>query len=489
MKRIAVIGAGIGGLGVALRLAAKGHSVTVFEKNGVAGGKIGELQRSGYRFDTGPSLFTMPNFVEALFDLFDEPLEEYLPYQRLEETTRYFYEDGTVIHAFDQPGEFAAEIERKTNETKQSVLKFLQRSEKIYNITAEVFLYRSLHVLKNYFTKRYLSSMLRSPEIDAFTKMHKKNSSFFKDDRVVQLFDRYATYNGSNPYVAPATLNVIAHLEHNLGAFFPEEGMYSIIQSLVSLAERQGVAFRYNTKVEKVLLQDRRAVGVQIKGRAFSFDRIVSDVDIHTFYKHLLPDQRNRKKRSEDDLSSSALIFYWGMHKCFPELDLHNIFFSGNYKEEFHAIFEKKELFHDPTVYIFISSKKVPGDAPEGCENWYVMINVPPDSGQDWNRFILGARKNILDKVGRILNAQIEQYIDFEEIRAPKDLERETASWRGALYGKSSNKIMAAFNRHPNFSRKIKSLYFVGGSVHPGGGIPLCLSSAKIVADLISASS
>ena len=187
--------------------------------------------------------------------------------------------------------------------------------------------------------------------------------------------------------------------------------------------------------------------------------------------------------------SSSALIFYWGITKEFPQLDFHNIIFSDDYKTEFDYVFNRNSIYEDPTVYINISSKDEEGDAPVGHENWFVMINVPPNTGQDWDELIKNAKQNILKKLTRVLNEDISKLIDFEAILDPRTIESRTQSYQGALYGASSNNRFAAFLRHPNFKQGIKNLYFCGGSVHPGGGIPLCLLSGRIVSELIQKSS
>jgi phytoene dehydrogenase-like protein len=169
------------------------------------------------------------------------------------------------------------------------------------------------------------------------------------------------------------------------------------------------------------------------------------------------------------------------MKKTFPKLDLHNIFFSEDYKTEFDHIFKKGSIYHDPTVYVNITSKMTPSDAPEGCENWFTMINVPNNQGQDWDQMIIDAKSNILDKLSRMIGLNLSEYIAVEEILDPRTIESKTSSSLGALYGNSSNNLFSAFLRHANKSRRIKNLYFCGGSVHPGGGIPMCLSSAKII--------
>jgi phytoene dehydrogenase-like protein len=208
-------------------------------------------------------------------------------------------------------------------------------------------------------------------------------------------------------------------------------------------------------------------------------------MDVYFTYKQLLKDEQQPQKILKQERSSSALIFYWGIKKQFSSLGLHNIFFTNDYQEEFKHLFETKSVYHDPTVYINISSKHQPNDAPEGCENWFTMINVPNNIGQDWEQFKTQARANILKKLSKNFNQDIEALITTEAVLDPVTIEEKTSSYRGSLYGTSSNNQFAAFLRHANFSKKLKNLYFVGGSVHPGGGIPLALLSAKIVAEMI----
>jgi len=208
---------------------------------------------------------------------------------------------------------------------------------------------------------------------------------------------------------------------------------------------------------------------------------VVSNMDIVGTYEKLLNGEKKPTKLLNQPKSSSALIFYWGIKKNFKQLDLHNILFSDDYKTEFNHIFKGASIYHDPTVYVNITSTKKPDDAPEGCQNWFTMINVPNDQGQDWDTLIAEAKLNILSKLSNQLGENIEPLIEVEEILDPRKIELKTSSAQGALYGNSSNNKFAAFLRHPNFSSSIKNLYFCGGSVHPGGGIPLCLLSAKIV--------
>jgi phytoene dehydrogenase-like protein len=210
-------------------------------------------------------------------------------------------------------------------------------------------------------------------------------------------------------------------------------------------------------------------------------------MDIYFTYTKLLKYRKNLypKKILSQERSSSALIFYWGINKQFPQLDLHNIFFSADYKAEFDQIWLQKDIYSDPTVYLNISSKFKPDDATAGCENWFVMINVPSNTGQDWDKLIAETRANIITKLSTMLGEDVSKLIISESILDPRSIESRTSSYQGSIYGTSSNSQFAAFLRHANKSSKISNLYFCGGSVHPGGGIPLCLLSAKIVSDWI----
>jgi phytoene desaturase len=280
-------------------------------------------------------------------------------------------------------------------------------------------------------------------------------------------------------------MSMIPHLEMGLGTYFPERGMHQIPLSLYELACEQGVEFHFNTPVEEILTEKKKVRGIRVKGAEIQADLVVSNMDIYPTYRNLLPDHPAPERTLSQERSSSALIFYWGIRQEFPELDLHNIFFSEDYKEEFRQLFEAKGLSDDPTVYINITSKDRAGDAPEGCENWFVMINAPGDYGQDWEGLVSKARNSILGKLSRNLGQSVEDLIEVEEVLTPPGISGRTSSYRGALYGAASNNRFAAFLRHPNFSNRISGLYFAGGSVHPGGGIPLCLLSAKIVSNLV----
>jgi len=483
-KKAIVIGSGIAGIASAIRLRSKGYEVEVFEANSYPGGKLTEIKLGAYRFDAGPSLFTMPQYIEELFRVSGKEISDYFKYEKCDVSCKYFFEDGVVLNFFQDKSKLLDEVSSKLDIDTEPLKKHYESSEFIYNKTSGAFLEQSLHKFQNYFSKAILKCVLAIPRLKLFTTLHKDNVRNLNHPKLVQIFDRYATYNGSNPYKAPGILNVIPHLEQGFGTFFPEKGMHSITKSLVKLAEDIGVNFIFNSKVEEIKTIHNRVEGVVVNAKLISADVVICNSDIKPAYQYLIPNLKKPKKTLNQEPSSSAMIFYWGIKKNFQELDLHNIFFSEDYQNEFHQIFEEGLVSDDPTIYLNITSTHLPSDAPIDAQNWFVMVNVPSNNGQNWNEFREKIRSNVIQKLSRILKEDVEKLIEVEDYLDPIRIESRTSSFAGALYGASSNERTAAFFRHPNFS-KVKGLYFVGGSVHPGGGIPLCLLSAKIVDDIL----
>lgn len=487
-RNVIIIGSGVAGLSTAIRLAVQGFRVAVYEKNSSAGGKLTAFKKDGFNFDAGPSLFTQPQNVIELFEIAGEPIKKYFTYKPVAVACKYFYENGKIINAYTHSGQFVKELQEQVNEKPENVTRYLTQSKKVYDNIGTVFINHSLHKRKTWLHKRILKAFNTLRYSYIFQSLHKHNSSQFLAAETVQLFNRFATYNGSNPYKAPAMLSLIPHLEQNEGTFYPTGGMISITNALYRLAIDKGVQFHFNTAVERIIQHQGKVRGVVVAGNNIFADIVVSNADVYFTYKNLLSNQHKATKILQQERSSSALIFYWGISRQFPQLELHNIFFTGNYQQEFKAIFKLKELYDDPTVYINITSKEEASQAPAGKENWFVMVNVPANTGQNWQTLKEQTRLNIIAKLSRMLGEDIEPLITTEHTLDPVMIEAQTGSYQGSLYGTSSNSKMAAFVRHANFTDTIKGLYFCGGSVHPGGGIPLCLKSAKIVSELIASS-
>lgn len=485
--QVLVLGSGIAGLASAARLAADGYEVTVLEQAETYGGKLGVLQLDEYRFDRGPSLFTMPALFEELFAACGEPLSNYLSYTKLDEHCRYFFADGKTWISKGETKSNKPETDDFSPGSFDALQRYLKRSEQLFKLLEPVFLRNSLHRPHHLLNLKTLKALVQAPKLGLLSTFDSFNQSYFKDPNLRQFANRFATYNGSNPYTSPGTMAIIPHLEHGIGTFFPKGGMRSLSKAVYELALRKNVRFVFNCRVKRIVTDQNRVLAAETDTGTYRADKIVSNIDMHRVYRMLLNEEKLKpKKLLNQELSSSALVYYWGIAASFPELGLHNIVFSSDYSKEFNQIFTKATCSDEPTIYLNISSKHEAGDAPKGKENWFILVNTPPDRGQDWKAAEEKTKQYLLQKLSRLLNRNIENLIEQEQVWNPPGIMQDTGSYAGALYGNSSNNRFAAFLRHPNFSKKIKGLYFCGGSVHPGGGIPLCLYSAYITQRCIS---
>ncbi len=472
------------GLATSVRLAKIGYEVHVFESNGFPGGKINSETIGGYRFDKGPSVFTGPRYLKEIYDFCGEDFSEFemVP---LKTSFNYFFNDGQRLQLSNKREEIIDEIASQFGEDRTVLDIYLVKARKNYEVIAPMFIEASLHSWKNYTGKAFFRALGRLPKYKLFSTMHDENARTFCNPRTVQLFDRFASYNGSHPYLAPAMLNIIGDLEINQTPYLPKNGMVQITDALFGLAKKHGVHFHFNEYVEQILVDGKTVTGIKTVNGTYPSDAVVSNMDVSYTYDRLLKGLPKPEKTIRQEKSSSALVFYWGVKRAFPELTLHNIFFSDDYKAEFDGIFERKVAVDDPTIYVNITSKYVEGDAPEGCENWFVMMNSPVNVGQDWDTEVKRLRQQIMDKLNRALNVDLEELIEVETVMDPRTIEARYHGKQGSIYGNASNNRYAAFQRQPNFSKEFKNLFFVGVTVHPGGGIPLALNSAKIACDFL----
>jgi phytoene desaturase len=484
-KKVIVIGAGVAGLACSIRLRLSGFEVTTLEKNEHPGGKLSDFTLGPYHFDRGPSLFTQPQNVRELFQFAGKNPDDYLSIESLQEANRYFFEDGIIVKAYTNPEAFDEETHLKAGEKRGAVLSYLKKSSATYKKIGTVFLDFPIKHLKTWLRLRIIKSLGAVRYWQLFKTVHSVNHDRFVSKKTVQIFDRFATYNGSNPYQSPGMLTMIPHLEHNEGAFYPRGGMIAITKALFHLAKELGVNFCFNEEAREIVTEGNTVVGVKSATNFYAADAVVSNMDVYFTYQRLLKDSVKAESILKQERSTSAIVFYWGINTTFPNLDLHSIFFSTDYQREFTELFIEKIVPADPTVYVNITSKKDQSHAPNGHENWFVMINAPAVRNIDWNSQLTPTRKRVLEKLSRMLKVDIEKHIVIEQTWLPNEIEQDTASYLGSLYGTSSNDRMAAFLRHANDSNKYNNLYFCGGSVHPGGGIPLCLKSAKLVSELI----
>jgi len=444
MPKVVIIGSGIAGICSAIRLAHAGFEVDVFEANDGPGGKLSKLELGDYKFDVGPSVFTMPQYIKELFDLCGSSFEDHFEFVKMEESGRYFWEDGTRLTFWFDKKKLASSISEALDIDPKPTLKHLESSSIMYDRIGKIFLEKSLHKAKTWLSKDVLKALMHLPSYKLGKTMNEVNAKELNHPKLVQIFNRFATYNGSNPFEAPGILNIIPHFDQNVGTFFPKKGMYSITTSLTELAKEQGVKFHFNTKVKEILVDQNKAQGIKTEQAQINADVVISNSDVYYTYTRLLPEIAPPKKRLNQPRSTSAIIYYWG-----------------------------------------IGSKVAKNEAPIGCESWFVMVNAPANTGQDWDKILKRSRTKILEKLSKILNVDLEQHIVEEDILEPRILDSRLNAYQGSIYGTSSNNKMAAFMRQPNFHKDIKGLYSCGGSVHPGGGVPISMLSAKITANMI----
>ncbi len=484
-KKIAVIGGGIAGLSGAIGLAARGYNVSIYEKSKSLGGKMNRIIQDGFTFDTGPSLLTMPDIFNAFFNALNIPSQlDFIP---IDPICRYNFADNSQMDAFSDLDQMQSAIESISSEDVNGFRRFMTYSKTIHDLTADVFMYTPFQELQKILKWKFVPTLLQIWKIDPFSTVHRSVCRFYKDPRLIQLFDRYPTYNGSSPYLAPATLNIIPYVEHGFGGFYLKGGLYTLVERLHDILKEMGVAIHLNTNVNKILHDGSSVKGIQIGNEKADADIVLCNADIVTTHQHMIDDFETYSRRlSKLEPSLSGIVFFWGVEGNYSQLQQHNIFFSSDYPKEFNQIFVDKVIPQDPTIYIAITQKRDQTHAPDGCENWFVLVNAPYlADGQDWDHFIKTTRQNIFNRL-KTSGLDIENKIRFESVMTPVDFEKQFGSNRGSIYGIASNNMMSAFLRPPNRSRKLKGLYFAGGSSHPGGGVPLTFLSGKIAADLIS---
>ncbi|MBO6524194.1 MAG: phytoene desaturase [Balneolaceae bacterium] len=484
--KISVIGAGIGGLASACLLASRGHKVTVYEKNSRVGGKMNLVEAEGFRFDTGPSLLTMPHLLEKLFNECEQRLEDHLKLLPISPICRYNYQDGTVFDCFDDRLKTQSEIDRIAPEDSQSYSQFLDYAESIYNKTADAFIYNPLYDFSDFRNLDLFSFF----GIDAFSKVSGKIDAYFESEYLRKFFKRFTTYNGSSPYLAPATLNVIPHVELNQGGFYVDGGMYKIAETLFWLAGSLGVDFVFNAEVSEINVSNKKIDGIYVNGAFHSSDLVVANSDATETVVHLLSEVdipiKKKEKAAAIEPSCSGFVLLLGIDTQYEQLVHHNIFFSQNYEQEFQQIFEQKVMPGDPTIYIANTSFSNPSHAPEGGSNLFVLVNAPYLSeSYDWDKESASYGSKVIKSLEERGLSDLSSHITFQSIITPKDFYIKYLSNKGSIYGTSSNNKFAAFVRPRNKSREIDGLYFAGGSTHPGGGIPLVIQSAFNVVELI----
>jgi len=478
MTPVVVVGGGVGGLATAVRLRVAGHPVTVVERNHAVGGKLAVFERDGFIFDVGPSLVTLPHIFDEVFKLAGTSLDEQLDMVRLDPQFRYWWRDGSRLVVPDNPDETAAEFETFASGAGDQWRRFDQNGRTIWDVAERTFfagpMSNPTSLLQRMETPRDLL------DIDPLRTLRRAARDTFDDGRLRQWAGRYATYSGSSPAHAPATLCCIPHIESRFGCWYPMGGLGALRDAFERVAIDVGVELRTSTEVMSITSSPDRVTGVELDDGTFlDAPIVVANVDAGHLYDDLLPDESAARTVRKAKRSTSGFVLCIGARGATDRIGHHNVWFSGDAYQEFRAI-DAGRLAEDPTIYGCVSSTTDPSQAPDGDENWFLLVNTPPGIDVDAEEY----RDLVLERLATH-GVDLRRRMRFCAHMTPSDIEHNYRSPGGAIYGTSSNGKRAAFVRPAN--RGVKpGLYLVGGSSHPGGGLPLVTMSARIVADMIA---
>jgi len=487
-QHIVVIGAGLGGLSAAISLATEGFTVDLLEKNDKVGGKLNILEKDGFTFDLGPSILTMPHIFQALFERAGKKMEDYVSIQTVEPHWRNFFEDGSTLDLSSDPERMKQELDKLGPNTAKEFEAFLAYSKKLCEITEQGYFEHGLdsfwELLKHYGPVRSLL------EFDVFRSMDQGVRRFIKDPKLVDVLNYFIKYVGSSPYDAPALMNLLPYIQFGYGLWYVKGGMYGMAEGLQKLAEELGVNIRVNAEVAEIQHSAGRATAVRLlDGTVIPADIVVSNMEVIPAYKKLLDNQKEAKRLQRFEPSCSGLVLHLGVDTIYPQLAHHNFFYSDHPKEHFNAVFHDNKLSDDPTIYLVAPVKSDPTQAPPGCEIIKILPHIPhlnpgqPLTAEDYSAL----RERVLIKLERMGLTDLRKHIVCEEYWTPVDIEQRYYSNRGSIYGVVADRFKNLGFKIPQRSKDIKNLYFVGGSVNPGGGMPMVTLSGQLVRDKILA--
>lgn len=482
-----VIGAGIGGIATAARLAKNGFSVIVLEKNEIPGGRCGQIVREGHRFDVGPTLFLMPEVWEETFNSLGEKMSDHLELQRIDPTYKVHFDDGLQLQLTSDLGRMQTQLEQVEKTAFQGFLSYIAEGSKHYKISVEKFVGRNFYNIFEYFS---LSNLPLLFQLKALVKHYANAGKYFKDDRLKAAFTFQNMYLGLSPYDAPATYSLLQYTELAEGVWYPKGGMYSAILALTAIAEKLGVQFIYNKPVKAVHVSGDRVEQVETEdGQVFAADLFVGNADLPYIYKELLPRNSESARLEKKLYTCSTIMFYWAVDKQYPKIALHNVFLAGDYKASFDQIFNDHLLPAEPSFYVHAPARIDADAAPSGQETLYVLVPVghlDEAHHQDWNEMVNRARETVFARLEKDMGiTDLREHIKYEIVHNPPSWKQKYNLAKGAAFGLSHNFLQVGYLRPQNRHASLKNLYFAGASTHPGTGLPIVLLSARLTTERI----
>jgi diapolycopene oxygenase len=493
---VGIIGSGLAGLSAACTLAARGHQVTVFEKNEWIGGKAAQLTDLGFRFDMGPTILIQPSVLRKIFAEAGRNLDDYVTMVRLDPQWRCFFENGSVIDLLDDEDQMAANLEARWPRMGQGYKRLMALSENLHEISDKFFFWKSVGSMRDTFD---INGAFDIKVLRDVMRMRLGKSvagtirDFIAEPETAQMLDHMVQYVGSSPDASPAILTAIGHMQMQEGIWYPMGGTRAVPEALGKLAQELGVEFHTNTDVRRITTTGNnghsRVTGVETtNGERYTFDAVISNEDAVRTHRELLPGthaQRHFDHARSYEPACSGVVLYLGLNKRYDHLAHHDFVFSHDPHEEFHAIYDLGIPAPDPTCYLAATARTDPSSAPEGGEALYVLVHTPYlRPGQDWKQMFPGYRQVILDKLKRTGGMpDLEERIVFEQHLTPQDIHDRYRVLNGAIYGISSHGVYQGAFKPANRSRELPGLYLAGGAAHPGPGMPMVMMSGWIAAD------
>lgn len=481
-KRVIVIGAGLGGLSAAISLAADGYDVSVYEKNERIGGKLNIHQASGFNFDMGPSIFTLPQYFQRLFDKAGRRLEDYVPLVAVEPHWRNFFEDGMVFDLTADRAVMSKELAKLGQGLEKQFYEFLSYSERQFVLIESGYFDRGLDTIRD-FMKHYPLS--RTFRMDFLRTMASGVRRYIDHPKLQDVFDFFIKYVGSSAWHAPGFMNLMPHIQFGFGLWYVDGGMYNLARGLERLMSEMSIPVHLNSAVTRIVTTDDRVDGIEVNGVFIAADVIVSNMEVIPVYERLTGESDSfiRKFRRFEP-ACSGLVIHLGLDREYPDVGHHNFLFSADQHKHFHTVFRDRKLPHDPTVYMVAPCRTDRTIAPPGHEIIKLLPHIPyiNDRNPYTRDDLMVLKEAILDKAERLALPDLRKHIVLEHVWTPFDIQEKYNSTGGSIYGVVSDLWKNMALKMPQQSTKYKNLFFVGGSVNPGGGMPMVVLSGVNVA-------